>query len=606
MHKENINGKNKELTNHMCNIGTKIIEEDKEEIKYGLFQYMSFIKTVFVITLFILSWMIASRLIVMKKEYFLIQWINEFSQNTAVGYSGVAFIIILSLSWVAIDLARSLLQVLQNFIIDKKLFSDMINKLLNASIPLFFDKTSSGCILNKFTNDIDVWSQELSEAITNNIKEILMIVITIWIVAYNAFFWILIVPLSGILFIYTIREYVDSSKQIKNIWKIANSPIMTHINETIDGATTIRTFNKTFEFEDKHWQLQDNSYILDVIEKGLEWWLDLRLAFITIIFLSTSYIYCIMNRNENDSILVGLMMGYLIELQWSLHRIVNDVCKINSDVVWFDRWMKMLNIPQEADQHKPIPTDENNQPWLSKGHIKFNNYSVKYREDSEFVLKNLNIDIRPGEKIGIVGRTGAGKSTFCLSIWRILEALSGSIQIDGVDISLVGLTDLREKITIIPQEPILFRNTLRFNLDPENKHTDEEIIQMLEKAWLQSLLIRDGNGLKFKISEKGSNLSAGEKALICICRAALRKNKVVLLDEATASIDVKTEATIQKLILEEFKDSTVLTVAHRLNTIMHSDKVIVMSYGEVMEFDSPHSLKSNSNSLFSKFLSKLA
>ena len=253
---KDINDKIKEQENLTHGIGTKIIdEEDKEEIKYGLFHYMSFIKSAFVITLFILSWMVASRLIVMKKEYFLIQWIKDFSQNAAVGYNGIVFIIILSLSWVAIDLARSLLEVFQNFVIDKKLFSDMINKLLNASIPLFFDKTSSGSILNKFTYDIDVWSQELPEAITNNIKEILMVIITIWIVAYNAFFWVLLIPISGILFVYTIKEYVNSSKQIKNIWKIANSPIMTHINETIDGDRTIRTLNKTFQFEDKHLDL---------------------------------------------------------------------------------------------------------------------------------------------------------------------------------------------------------------------------------------------------------------------------------------------------------------------------------------------------------------
>ena len=273
-------------------------------------------------------------------------------------------------------------------------------------------------------------------------------------------------------------------------------------------------------------------------------------------------------------------------------------------MVSFERCLKLVEIPQEAKQRSSIPTDENNQPWISKGHVKFRNYSVKYRPDTEVVLKELNVDIQPGEKIGIVGRTGAGKSTLCLSLCRILEALDGKIEIDGVDISSVGLSDLRDRITIIPQEPILFNNTLRFNLDPENKRSDNEVKEILEKACLKDLLVRDGNGLNFKITEKGSNLSAGEKALICIWRAILRKNKVVLLDEATASIDLNTEEIVQKLILEEFKESTVLTVAHRLNTINNSDKIVVMNSGSITEFDTIENLKGNPNSEFSDLLNE--
>ena len=262
----------------------------------------------------------------------------------------------------------------------------------------------------------------------------------------------------------------------------------------------------------------------------------------------------------------------------------------------------MESIPQEAEQYKDIPVDENNQKWMSKGHIKFKNFSLKYRPDTEIVLKNIDIDIKPGEKVGIVGRTGAGKSTLCLALCRIIEKLEGCIKIDGIDIADVGLADLRDRITIIPQDPVLFENTLRFNLDPQAKCTDQALLNILEQAGLESLLERDGNGLEFKITSKGVNLSAGEKALICICRAALRKSKVVLMDEATASIDVNTEESIQKLMKSEFNEATVLTVAHRLNTIVDSDKIIVMSYGQVIEFDSPKVLKNNSQSAFYKLL----
>ena len=229
--------------------------------------------------------------------------------------------------------------------------------------------------------------------------------------------------------------------------------------------------------------------------------------------------------------------------------------------------------------------------WPSEGVVEYKNFTLRYRPETEQVLKNLSFRVEGGEKIGIVGRTGAGKSTMCLSLCRIVEAESGSIFIDGVDISTVGLTDLREKITIIPQDPVLFQGTLKYNLDPFNECTDEEILALIRKAQLSDLVARDERGLYMEIQENGSNLSSGEKQLVCICRAVLRKNKIVLMDEATANIDISTEQTIQKLISEEFKGSTVLTVAHRLNTIADSDRVLVLSFGEVVEFDKPRKVQ---------------
>jgi len=209
-------------------------------------------------------------------------------------------------------------------------------------------------------------------------------------------------------------------------------------------------------------------------------------------------------------------MNYVLELQWAMQYLVKELMFTHSNMASFDKCMKMCEIPQEATQRKPIPQDEHSQLWASQGHIKFNNFSLRYRPDTEVVLKNVNIDIHPGQKVGVVGRTGAGKSTLCLALCRIIEALDGNIQIDGVDISSVGLVDLRDRITIIPQEPVLFKNTLRFNLDPEHKCSDSQIEEMLERANLKELLNRDNNGVDFKISEKGANLSAGERALVCI------------------------------------------------------------------------------------------
>lgn len=277
--------------------------------------------------------------------------------------------------------------------------------------------------------------------------------------------------------------------------------------------------------------------------------------------------------------------------------------------------------------------------WPTEGRITFDKVNLRYRPNTEMVLKKLSFTIAPGEKVGIVGRTGAGKSTISQALSRIVETCGGSMIVDGVDISQIDLQEVRKNITVIAQDPTLFSGTIRFNLDPERRHSPEEIEKLCIKAGLEDLLkrepegadekqplelqkldeeyqvenlsdeektkIKSGKGIYFKVSEGGSNLSAGERQLLCICRAILRQNKIVLLDEATSNIDLITEQKIQALIESEFKESTVITIAHRLNTIIKSDKVLVLSHGRVKEFDSPASLMANPESEFSGLLKEL-
>lgn len=221
------------------------------------------------------------------------------------------------------------------------------------------------------------------------------------------------------------------------------------------------------------------------------------------------------------------------------------------------------------------------QDWPQKGNIAFKEVCLRYRPTTDIVLNNLSFEVKPGVKVGVVGRTGAGKSTLGLAMLRILELQSGKIEIDGVDISKIGLDDLRQKVTTIPQDPTLFKGSLKFNIDPHERETNETIDKLLKKAGLDELLKLDKDTplRDYMIEEGGGNLSAGEKQLICICRAVLRKAKVVIFDEATANIDVLTEQKILKLIKEDFKEASVITIAHRLNTIIKSDMVAVMSFG---------------------------
>ena len=220
--------------------------------------------------------------------------------------------------------------------------------------------------------------------------------------------------------------------------------------------------------------------------------------------------------------------------------------------------------------------------WPRYPTIEYKDYWLKYRDDTEIVLKGLSFKINGGEKIGIVGRTGAGKSTICLSLLRLVEPMKGEIYIDGVDITKIGLNTLRQRITIIPQDPTLFKGTLRYNLDPLEQFSDEELKAVCERSLLNKVYEKEEQGLDMEIKEGGSNLSSGEKQVLCICRALLQKSKIIVMDEATANIDHVTESTIQELIKEGFKDATVLVVAHRINTIIHSDRVMVMALWPVV------------------------
>ena len=282
-------------------------------------------------------------------------------------------------------------------------------------------------------------------------------------------------------------------------------------------------------------------------------------------------------------------------------------------MVGLERCLAYTKIISERPEHMKI--DETLENWPFEGKIKFENYSVQYRPDTEIVLKNLNLEIEPKQKIGIVGRTGSGKSTIALCLFRILEAKEGKILIDDIDISEIGLNKLRSNITIIPQDPTLMEGSLRFNIDPLHKHTDKEIEEIMKEIGFWYICERNmeenkdkpdkEKGLNMIITEDGGNISIGERQLICITRAILRKSRIVVMDEATASIDVNTENIIQKAIKNLLNDSTILTIAHRIKTVMNSDKILVLENGEIKEFDSPKVLLSNKESMFYNFYKNL-
>jgi len=293
---------------------------------------------------------------------------------------------------------------------------------------------------------------------------------------------------------------------------------------------------------------------------------------------------------------VGLSITYASSLTNVLIFMVRMSSDLETNIVAIERTQEYCEAETEADwiREDTAPPDE----WPDRGIIQFQDYSTRYRAGLDLVLKRIDATIRAGEKIGIVGRTGAGKSSLTLALFRLIEPAGGTIVIDTLDTVKLGLHQLRSKLTIIPQDPVLFSGSLRMNLDPFEKYSDEAVWKALDHAHLKNFVIALTEGLYYHIAEGGENLSVGQRQLMCLARALLRKTKVLVLDEATASVDLETDDLIQATIRKEFADCTIITIAHRLNTIMDSTRVITMDKGTIMEFDSPASLLQNKKSLF--------
>ncbi|KAK7065359.1 Multidrug resistance-associated protein 1 [Halocaridina rubra] len=299
-------------------------------------------------------------------------------------------------------------------------------------------------------------------------------------------------------------------------------------------------------------------------------WLLLRLETLGNIITFSAAIFAVAGRGTISPGIVGLSISYALNITVMLNWLVRSTSEVEANIISVERIKEYIEEEQEApwDIEGKTPSIT----WPSEGSISFNDYQARYRPGLDLVLKNVSCNILPGEKVGIVGRTGAGKSSLTLGLFRIIEAAGGSIDIDGINISKIGLHDLRGRLTIIPQDPVLFSGTLRVNLDPFGNHSDADLWQSLENAHLKDYVKSQTGGLQSTVDEGGSNLSVGQRQLVCLARALLRKSRVLVLDEATAAVDLETDDLIQATIRAQFSDCTILTIAHRLTNIMESDR----------------------------------
>uniref|UniRef100_A0A915DLA1 Uncharacterized protein n=1 Tax=Ditylenchus dipsaci TaxID=166011 RepID=A0A915DLA1_9BILA len=366
------------------------------------------------------------------------------------------------------------------------------------------------------------------------------------------------------------------------------------------GADSIRTYNVVQKFGERACKIANYASESILVEIIANRWIQVRMDILTDLAVFIFILTAILLGNAQLLSLgsLALVINSGVTFSGFLGEIARSWREVEVQVVGIERVQEYINNEPEAEWRKP--TKPLSERWPTKGRILFENFCFRYRPDSDLVLQNLNFEVKGGEKVGIVGRTGAGKTSLTLALLRIVEPASGTIRIDDVDIGSIGLHDLRQALTIIPQDPVLFCGTLRSNLDPFDEYSDDMIYAAIEKAHLKEFVLAFENKLLHDISESGNNLSIGQRQLVCLARALLRvrTTKVLVLDEATAAIDPETDRLIQLSIRENFNSCTILTIAHRLNTVLDYDKILVMDAGKVVEYDTPNNLLSNPNSLF--------
>ncbi|KAM7382140.1 hypothetical protein PAMA_012825 [Pampus argenteus] len=496
--------------------------------------------------------------------------------------------------YAALGIAQGILVLISSFTLDmgnigaaKKLhFNLLANKLHTPQS--FFDTTPIGRILNRFSKDVYVIDEALPTTVLMFLSTFFISLSTmIVIISTTPIFAVVIAPLAFI-YVFVQRFYVATSRQLKRLESVSRSPIYSHFSETITGCSVIRAYGRHSAFvlmSDMKVDENQKSYYPGIVSNR---WLGVRIEFIGNCIVLFAALFAVTGKENLNPGLVGLSVSYALQVTMSLNWMVRMTSDLESNIVAVERVKEYsetkTEAPWEVEDKKPPPN------WPMQGNVEFHDYSVRYREGLDLVLKNLSLSVKGGEKIGIVGRTGAGKSSMTLCLFRLLEAAAGEIAIDDIKISEIGLHDLRSKLTIIPQEPVLFSGTLRMNLDPFEKYSDEEVWKALEHSHLHKFVSNQPARLELECSEGGENLSVGQRQLVCLARALLRKTRILILDEATAAIDLETDDLIQSTIRTQFEDCTVFTIAHRLNTIMDYTRVLVLDKGQIAEFDTPSNL----------------
>uniref|UniRef100_A0A1A9WJ70 Multidrug resistance-associated protein lethal(2)03659 n=1 Tax=Glossina brevipalpis TaxID=37001 RepID=A0A1A9WJ70_9MUSC len=578
------------------------VQESRDVGKIGLTLYKKYFESsggycMFSVMVF---FCIGAQVLASSGDYFLSYWVNKNGQtntdtsrlrrlrNESADSRDLYIFTALNFSIVVFAVTRSLLF----FNLAKRSSISLHNAMFQGvtrAAMYFFNTNPTGRILNRFAKDLGQVDEILPGVLMDVIQIFLALFGIVVVLCLVNPWYLLATALLSVIFYFLRSFYLNTSRDIKRLEAIARSPIYSHLGASLNGLSTIRAFGAQqiliAEF-DNYQDVHSSGYFMFLAtSRAFGYWLDcccvLYIAIITLSFFLFS------PKNGGDvGLAITQAMGLTGMVQWGMRQ----SAELENTMTAVERVVEYENLEPEGEQESP-PNKKPPKSWPEQGKILFDKLSLRYYPDpkSEHVLKSLNFEIKSNEKIGIVGRTGAGKSSLINALFR-LSYNDGSIIIDQRDTKCMGLHDLRSKISIIPQEPVLFSGTMRYNLDPFDEYSDAKLWEALEEVKLKEVIYELPSGLQSKISEGGSNFSVGQRQLVCLARAILRENRILVMDEATANVDPQTDALIQTTIRNKFKHCTVLTIAHRLHTVMDSDKVLVMDAGRAVEYGSPFEL----------------
>ncbi|KAL0089954.1 hypothetical protein J3Q64DRAFT_1674561 [Phycomyces blakesleeanus] len=526
-------------------------------------------------------------------------WVHEEDQPRSVDY----YILI----YLFICLAAIFIEMLQNVILywgsirgAKTLFEEMLDRIVHAPMH-FYDTTPVGRILNRFGKDIGTVDMNIAPTASKFIDCITGFIASVIVIGAITPQFIIVAIVIGATYVVMGVLYLRVSRQFKRLNSVSRSPIYSHFTETLTGIITIRAYCQEEKFLLDFYKKVDGYispfYLLWMSNRWLYARVELAGAFVSL-FAS---IFIVLNLDTIDAGMAGISLFYARSFLDNIYWIIRQYTQIEINLNSVERVQEYL----EIDQEPPYIIEGSRPPaaWPTTASVEVKDLVIRYAEDLDPVLHGISFDIRPHEKVGIVGRTGSGKSTLALSFFRFIEPSSGSIILDGIDITHIGVQDLRSKLTIIPQDAVLFSGTIRSNLDPFEEYTDSAVWESLVRAHLapedRDEEVPEGNAtwavtsLSQTVSDGGNNFSQGQRQLLCMARALLKNSRLIIMDEATASVDFETDKKIQSTIREEFVNSTLICIAHRLRTIIDYDRVLVLDQGNVVEYDTPANLLIN-------------
>ncbi|KAJ3698518.1 hypothetical protein LUZ61_002223 [Rhynchospora tenuis] len=577
-------------TNTTIPQGQLVQEEERERGKVGFWVYWNYITTAYngaLVPLVLLA-QIFIQVLEIASNYWMV-WAAPVSEDMAPPVSSMVLIMVfaaMALGSSLCTLAWALLLVTAGYKTATILFEKMHMSIFRAPMS-FFDSTPSGRILNRASEDqseIDISVPYLIGSYTYTIIQLPATIVIMSQVTWQVF--VLFFPVTALCIWYQ-RYYIETARELSRLIGVCWAPIIQQFTETLTGSTTIRSFGKEVDFKGRNGRLMDDYSRPNIYSTAAMQWLSLRLEMLS------SLIFALW--------LSGLAVMYGLSLSMEQSYIIRSFCELEISMISVERISQYTSITSEPPllTQKDVLLDDS---WPVQGEIVLENLQVRYAPQLPFVLRGISCTFPGGMKTGIVGRTGSGKSTLIQALFRIVDPTVGRILIDNVDICTIGLHDLRSRLSIIPQDPTMYEGTIRNNLDPLEEYTDTQIWEVLDCCQLGDEVRNKELKIDSPVTENGENWSMGQRQLLCLGRVILKKSKILVLDEATASVDTATDSLIQKTLREHFSDSTVITVAHRITSVLDSDVILLLDNGIAVEYDTPTKLLEDKSSKFSQLI----